>query len=130
MKRIIAFVLSVVMLISVLPAQQLFAGADEYHYFELDTDGIDAGADYLIVSAKSEGEAKALRNGTTLASGVSVTISGQTIESFANDGACIWTFGGTESGTVKKLLLENQQKVELCKFWLWNLWPVFGGCNQ
>ena len=101
MKRVIAFVLSVVMLISVLPAQQLFAAADEYHYFELDTDGVDAGADYLIVSGKNDGEAKALRSGTTLVSGEPVTISGHTINSFANDAACIWTFGGAESGTIK-----------------------------
>ena len=66
MKRIIAFVLSVVMLISVIPAQQLFAaGTAEEHYFELDTDGIDAGADYLIVSEKKDGVAYALQKGNT-----------------------------------------------------------------
>ena len=45
MKRIIAFVLSVVMLISIIPAQQLFAaGMSDYHYFELQiqSDGIVA----------------------------------------------------------------------------------------
>ena len=51
MKRIIAFVLSVVLIMSVIPAQQLFAAeSSDSHYFELDTDGIDAGAQYLIVS--------------------------------------------------------------------------------
>ena len=60
MKRILAFVLSVVMLISVIPAQQLFAAdSSDDHYFELDTDGIDTGAQYLIVSEKKDGEADA-----------------------------------------------------------------------
>ena len=68
MKRIIAFVLSVVMLVGVLPAQQLFAAeSSEYHYFELDTDGIDAGADYLIVSAKADGAANALQKASHVA---------------------------------------------------------------
>ena len=88
MKRIIAFVLSVIMLISVIPAQQLFATeSSDYHYFELDTDGIDAGADYLIVSAKADGTAYALQNGDT--SGKDVTISNQRIEHFCIIAACI-----------------------------------------
>ena len=101
MKRIIAFVLSVVMLISVLPAQQLFAAdsSDDY-YFELDTDGIDAGAEYLIVSAKADGTAKVLQKGNDIAAGQTVTISGQMIENFDNDEASIWTFGGSDNGTV------------------------------
>ena len=102
MKRIIAFVLSVAMLVGVLPAQQLFAAdSSDYHYFELDTDGIDAGAQYLIVSEKKDGEAYALQNGNNIAAGQSVTISGQTIVEFDNDASCIWTFGGTDNGTVK-----------------------------
>ena len=99
MKRIIAFVLSVVMLISVIPAQQLFAaGTAEEHYFELDTDGIDAGADYLIVSAKIDGTAYALQNGNI--SGKKVTISNQKIDKFDGDDSCIWTFEGAENSTV------------------------------
>ena len=102
MKRIIAFVLSVAMLVGALPAQQLFAAdSSEFHYFELDTDGIDAGAQYLIVSAKADGDAYALKNGNDIAAGQSVTISGQTIAEFDNDASCIWTFGGTDNGTVK-----------------------------
>lgn len=98
MKRIIAFVLSVVMLISVIPAQQLFAaGTAEEHYFALDTDGIDEGADYLIVSEKKDGVAYALQKGNT--SVKEVTISDKTISSF-DDAACIWTFDGAENGTV------------------------------
>lgn len=102
MKRILAFVLSVAMLVGALPAQQLFAAdSSEFHYFELDTDGIDAGAQYLIVSAKADGDAYALKNGNDIAAGQSVTISGQTIAEFDNDASCIWTFGGTDNGTVK-----------------------------
>ena len=67
----------------------------------MDTDGIDAGADYLIVSAKADGAAYALKNGNDIAAGQSVTISGQTIAEFDNDASCIWTFGGTDNGTVK-----------------------------
>ena len=99
MKRIIAFVLSVVMLISILPAQQLFAAeSSNNYYFELDTDEIDAGADYLIVSAKADGEAYALQNG--IPSAVSVDIANQKIESFDGDTSCIWTFSGSDNGTV------------------------------
>ena len=99
MKRIIAFVLSVIMLISVIPAQQLFAAdSSDDHYFELDTDGIDAGADYLIVSAKADGNAYALEKGNT--SGKEVTISNQKINRFDGDSSCIWTFGGVENGTI------------------------------
>ena len=102
MKRIIAFVLSVVMLISVIPPQQLFAAdsSDDY-YFELDTDGIDAGAEYLIVSAKADGSAQALRNWYNTVAAERVTISGQTIAKFTNAESCTWTFGGTDNGTVK-----------------------------
>ena len=89
------------MLISVIPAQQLFAAeTSEYHYFELDTDGIDAGADYLIVSAKADGTAKALQKGNFALTEEEVEISGQMIADFPNDETCIWTFGGTNNGTV------------------------------
>lgn len=99
MKRIIAFVLSVIMLISVIPAQQLFAAdSSDDHYFELDIDGIDAGAQYLIVSAKTDGEAYALQNGNV--STKSVEISNHKINSFDGDSSCVWTFGGVENGTI------------------------------
>ena len=60
-KRILAAILCFVMVISNVPAMQLFAAdANSTYQFVWDKDGIDAGAEYLIVSA-STGTAEALK---------------------------------------------------------------------
>ena len=66
-------------------------------YYVLDTDGIDAGAKYLIVSAGS-GSAYALRNNDYSGARESVTITDNLIKNgFNNESACTWTFNATGS---------------------------------
>ena len=59
-KRLIAFALLMCMFISLLPPVQ-FAHAAVIQRYELDTDGIDVGATYLIVNTKTAGTGNALR---------------------------------------------------------------------
>lgn len=64
--------------------------------YVLDTDGVDNGATYLIVSAKSE-PAYALRNNNGSSARQSVSISGTTATISDNERTSTWTF--TQSGT-------------------------------
>lgn len=64
--------------------------------YVLDTDGVDNGATYLIVSAKSE-PAYALRNNNGSSARQSVSISGTTATISDNESTSTWTF--TQSGT-------------------------------
>ena len=61
-KRMIAFVLTVCMVLSLLPPVQIVHAAETIRRYELDTDGIiDVGATYLIVNAGTDGDGHALR---------------------------------------------------------------------
>ncbi len=60
-KRATAFVLTVCMLLSLLPPVQIVHAAETIQRYELDTDGIDVGATYLIVNAGTAGGGNALR---------------------------------------------------------------------
>lgn len=60
-KRMIAFVLTVCMVFSLLPPVQIAYAAETIQRYELDTDGIDVGATYLIVNAGTAGSGNALR---------------------------------------------------------------------
>ena len=60
-KRMIAFVLTVCMVLSLLPPVQIAHAAETIRRYELDTDGIDPGATYLIVNAGAAGSGHALR---------------------------------------------------------------------
>ena len=60
-KRIIAFTLFICLLVSLLPPVQVVKAAEVTQRYELDTDGIDPGATYLIVNAGTAGDANALR---------------------------------------------------------------------
>ncbi|MBR5233771.1 MAG: InlB B-repeat-containing protein [Clostridia bacterium] len=109
MKRIISLFLCFVVLWTGLSvgAVPLSASAAENGYqFVLDTDGIDAGTEYIIASASS-GAAMALKMDATRpweASSQSITIkSGQganSIDAFENDSYVTWTFSGSSKGTV------------------------------
>ena len=61
LKRMIAFTLFVCLFISLLPPVQVVKAAEVTQRYELDTDGIDVGATYLIVNAGVAGEGNALR---------------------------------------------------------------------
>ena len=55
MKRIFAAILTLCILLSLAPPIQITQAAQTIQRYELDTDGIDAGATYLIVNASSTG---------------------------------------------------------------------------
>lgn len=65
--------------------------------YTLDTDGIDAGEEYLIVSTGTDGTGSALTVSSGESVGTTVTISGGQIETDATD--LIWVISGTDSGT-------------------------------
>ena len=80
-RRILSVILLFCMIATMLPPMQFVSAASAVTY-ELDTDGIDYGAEYLIVSGTSA-TAYALSGISAGASAqVSVT-GGQTIQSFA-----------------------------------------------
>ncbi len=60
-KRIIAFVLFLCLFVSLLPPVQITYAAEVTQRYELDTDGIDPGATYLIVNTASTGTGHALK---------------------------------------------------------------------
>lgn len=68
--------------------------------YVLDTDGVDSGATYLIVSANS-GTAYALRNNSRKKSSQEVSISGTTATISQNEDSSTWTF--TQSGSSWKV---------------------------
>ena len=64
MKRVnrgIAFILTMCILLTLLPSAPLVRAAEVVQRYELDTDGIDVGATYLIVNAGTAGNGNALR---------------------------------------------------------------------
>ena len=61
LRRIFAFVLCLCLLTSMLPTVQFAKAAEITQRYELDTDGIDVGATYLIVNAGTAGDGNALR---------------------------------------------------------------------
>lgn len=61
LKRFVAFTLLLCMAVSLLPPVQFVDAAKVTVRYELDTDGIDPGASYLIVNTRSAGSANALR---------------------------------------------------------------------
>ena len=102
-KRILAAILCFVMVISNVPAMPLFAADNgNSHQFVWDRDGIDAGAEYLIVSASS-GTANALRiNPSSVNKEYSqnVTINNGVILAFDNDAMCTFKFTNASTGAV------------------------------
>ena len=109
-KRVIAFVLFLSLFISLLPPVQFAGAAEVVQRYELDTDGIDAGATYLIVNAGTAGDGNALRfyydsswnrdlrNQTlTIQNENSVTF----IETgFTNEEDCLFQFSGANAGNI------------------------------
>ena len=102
-KRILAAILCFVMVISNVPAMPLFAADNgNSHQFVWDRDGIDAGAEYLIVSASS-GTANALRinpSSAHTAYSEAVNINNGVISAFADDDMCTFKFTSASTGYV------------------------------
>ena len=87
LRRILSVFLLMCMLVSLLPA----ADASEVTY-ELDTDGIDPGAQYLIVASNNTALNGAGHPGYSTA----VTVSGNQVVAFDGIEDCLWT---VEAGT-------------------------------
>ena len=102
-KKSVSVILLLCMIISMLPPVQITHAAEITQRYELDTDGIDVGAQYLIVSGTGS-SAQALRmDSSTIwqSSSTAVTVhNGNTIESFPAENACVWTFSSATNGTV------------------------------
>ena len=59
-KRILSFLLLLSMVLSLAPMVQIAKAAETVYRYELDTDGIDPGATYLIVNTSAAGSANAM----------------------------------------------------------------------
>ena len=108
-KRIIAFALFLCLLVSALPPVQPVSAAQVEHRYELDTDGIEQGATYLIVNANTAGDAHALQFHYNSSSDrglrdQAVTIKQEDgvtfIESFDNDENCQFQFSSATAGQI------------------------------
>ena len=92
-RKLIAFALFICTVLSLIPPVQ-FARAAEVTY-ELDTDGIDPGAEYLIVSNSGQ----ALNGAGSPGAGTAVTIvNGTTIYPFDNVNECLWVYEADTKG--------------------------------
>lgn len=101
-KRVISAILLLAMIASMIPATPITKAATEVAYV-LDTDGIDVGAQYLIVSGTgATADALMLNTAATWRTSVtSVSVAdGNTIASFSNENNCLWTFSSSTNGTV------------------------------
>ena len=112
-KRMIAFVLTVCMFFSLLPPVQIVHAAETIRRYELDTDGIDVGATYLIVNTSTAGSGNALRfyynsywerdlrnQALTIQeedkeNGITYIETG-----FANEADCQFQFSGADAGNI------------------------------
>ena len=61
LKRILSFLLLLCMVVTLMPVVQFAKAAETVYRYELDTDGIDPGATYLIVNTGSAGTGNALQ---------------------------------------------------------------------
>ncbi len=93
MKRTISVLLLACMLLSLLPPWQITTAAEVTQRYELDTDGIDPGATYLIVNTANAGNANALR--FYYSSSWSNDLHNQTLKVKAEDGVTFIETGFT-----------------------------------
>ena len=112
MKKIIAFALFFCIVFSLLPPMQFAGAAEVVERYELDTDGIDIGATYLIVNTGTAGDANALKfrygNSTSTRRFTNQIVQVQTDENgvryiakgFTDEANCVFQFSGTESGKI------------------------------
>ena len=110
LNRGIAFILTVCIVLSLLPPIQFVGAADVVQRYELDTDGIDVGATYLIVNAGTAGSGNALR--FYYSSMWSRDLRNQALEiknedgivfietEFTNEADCQFQFTGANAGSV------------------------------
>ena len=110
LKRSIAFLLALCVILTLLPPAQFADAAEVIQRYELDTDGIDAGATYLIVNAGTAGDGNALRFYYNNAWNCDLRNQSLTIKSedgvtfietgFTNEENCRFQFTGANAGRV------------------------------
>ena len=105
-KRLIAFALLLCMSISLMPPVKFAKAAAVTQRYELDTDGIDVGATYLIVNTSSNGSAYALYRSSTSFQRQQVTIATDDEgvvyinQGFSNESTSQMQFTGAASGRI------------------------------
>lgn len=104
-KKVIAMILAVCLLCTLLPViPNLFAAESDASYqYVLDTDGIDVGAQYLIVSGTGTSAAALKMDSSTTWQGSQSAVTvrdGEVIDAFDGDYLCEWTFSSSTNGTV------------------------------
>jgi hypothetical protein len=114
MKKTMKKVLSVILTVCVLavcipvclPASIPIVGAEEAveplagaYAWVLDTDGVEAGEEYLIVNDTAANSTALKRNGEIVAAQAVVVKDGNTIDSFDGDTDCSFVFSEDTNGT-------------------------------
>ena len=102
MHQLLALILSVCVLTAMLmPAlgSMMALGAEERYSWVLDTDGIEAGEEYLIVSGTAANSTALKRDGNNIAAQAVVVKDGNTIDKFDGDENCSFVFSNGTSGT-------------------------------
>lgn len=102
MHKTLAIILSWCMLmVMLMPAygSLMALGAEERYSWVLDTDGIEAGEEYLIVSGTAANSTAMKRDGNNMAAQAVVVRDSNTIEKFDGDENCAFVFSKGTSGT-------------------------------
>ena len=111
LKRFVSMVLLFCIMISLLPPMQFTRAAEVVRRYELDTDGIDVGADYLIVNSASNGTRYALRFNYVSSSNRGFQRQAVTVQTdengnpyiasgFTYEEDCLFQFTGITSGAI------------------------------
>ena len=64
----------------------------------MDTDGVDDGANYLILNNSTDGSRYAFKNNNGYNNRQNVTVSNRVATISENEEACVWTFNRTDTG--------------------------------
>ncbi len=104
-KRVASFVLLLCMMVTFLPPMQVAKAADVVHRYELDTDGIDVGATYLIVNSSSVATCNALKFSTSGFQNQQIVVQSDEngtkyIDGFTGEENCQFQFSASGSGRI------------------------------
>lgn len=123
MHQLLALILSVCVLTAMLmPAlgSLMALGAEDRYSWVLDTDGIEAGEEYLIVSGTAANSTALMRNGDNITARAVVVRDGHTIEKFDGDVDCSFEFsaGNNTTGNVSASVQRGDRYLYIdANFW-------------